>query len=110
MNIKAEKDGVRVEIQLHTQSSFEHKHGSKAVQGTHPIYEEYRVELNDSVRQQKWDKMIEIAKGVTRPANYGAILATGTLVLQQFQTAQEAGLIKSTMVDKLNPLRGVQLA
>lgn len=110
VNIKARKDGVEVEIQLHTPSSFEHKHGSTAVQGTHPIYKEYQVELNDSVRQQKWDKMIDIAKGVTRPANYGAILATGTLVLQQFQTAREAGLIKSTMVDKLNPLRGVQLA
>jgi hypothetical protein len=53
-----------------------------------------------------WNKMIEIAKGVTRPANYGAILATGTLVLQQFQTAQEAGLIKSTLVDKLTFKRG----
>jgi hypothetical protein len=48
-----------------------------------------------------WNQMIEIAKGVTRPANYGSILATGTLVLQQFQTAQEAGLIKSTLVGKL---------
>jgi hypothetical protein len=49
-----------------------------------------------------WNQMIDIAKGVTRPANYGAILATGTLVLQQFQTAQEAGLIKSTLVGNLS--------
>jgi hypothetical protein len=50
--------------------------------------------------------MIDIAKGVTRPANYGAILATGTLVLQQFQTAQEAGLIKSTPVGNIAVKRG----
>jgi hypothetical protein len=53
-----------------------------------------------------WNQMIEIAKGVTRPASYGTILATGTLVLQQFQTAQEAGLIKSTTVDILSLKRG----
>ena len=108
VNIKAKKEGIEVEIQLHTPSSFEHKHGSKAIEGTHPIYEEYRVELNDSKRDALWTKMVNIAKGVTRPANYGAILSTGTLVLQQFQTAREAGLIKSTMVDKLMPMRGLQ--
>jgi hypothetical protein len=98
VNIKAKKDGVEVEIQLHTRSSFAHKEGEG---GTHPIYKAYQVELNDSKRESMWNQMIEIAKGVTRPANYGSILATGTLVLQQFQTAQEAGLIKSTLVGKL---------
>jgi hypothetical protein len=98
VNIKAKKDGVEVEIQLHTRSSFAHKEGEG---GTHPIYKAYQVELNDSKRESMWNQMIEIAKGVTRPANYGSILATGTLILQQFQTAQEAGLIKSTLVGKL---------
>jgi hypothetical protein len=98
VNIKAKKDGVEVEVQLHTRSSFAHKEGEG---GTHPIYKAYQVELNDSKRESMWNQMIEIAKGVTRPANYGSILATGTLILQQFQTAQEAGLIKSTLVGKL---------
>lgn len=98
INIKAKKDGIEIEVQLHTRSSFAHKEGEG---GTHKIYKAYQVELNDSNRESMWGKMIEIAKGVTRPANYGAILATGTLVLQQYQTAQEAGLIKSTLVDKL---------
>jgi hypothetical protein len=62
--------------------------------------------LNDSKRESMWNRMVDIAKGVTKPANYGGILATGTLVLQQFQTAQEAGLIKSTLVDKLSFKRG----
>jgi hypothetical protein len=103
VNIKAKKDGVEVEVQLHTRSSFAHKEGAG---GTHPIYKAYQTELNDSKRESMWNQMIEIAKGVTRPANYGAILATGTLVLQQFQTAQEAGLIKSTPVDILSLKRG----
>ena len=103
VNIKARKDGVEVEVQLHTRSSFAHKEGEG---GTHPIYKAYQVELNDSKRESLWNQMVEIAKGVTRPSNYGSILATGTLVLQTFQTAQEAGLIKSTMVDKLSFKRG----
>jgi len=103
VNIKAKKDGIEVEIQLHTPSSFEHKEGEG---GTHPIYKAYQVELNDSTRLSMWNQMIEIAKGVTRPANYGAIIATGTLVLQKFQTAQEAGLIKSTPVDNITFKRG----
>jgi hypothetical protein len=103
VNIKARKDGVEVEVQLHTRSSFAHKEGKG---GTHPIYKAYQVELNDSKRESLWNQMVEIAKGVTRPSNYGSILATGTLVLQTFQTAQEAGLIKSTMVDKLSFKRG----
>jgi len=103
VNIKAKKDGIEVEVQLHTRSSFSHKEGEG---GTHPIYKAYQTELNDSKRESMWNQMIEIAKGVSRPANYGSILATGTLVLQQFQTAQEAGLIKSTPVDILSLKRG----
>jgi hypothetical protein len=103
INIKATKDGVTVEIQLHTRSSFAHKEGEG---GTHPIYKAYQVELNDSKRESMWNQMVEIARGVSRPANYGSIIATGVLVLQQFQTAQEAGLIKSTVVDKLTFKRG----
>jgi hypothetical protein len=103
VNIKAKKDGIEVEVQLHTPSSFSHKEGET---GTHKIYKEYQVELNDSKRESMWNRMVDIAKGVTKPANYGGILATGTLVLQQFQTAQEAGLIKSTLVDKLSFKRG----
>jgi len=105
VNIKAKKDGIEVEIQLHTPSSFSHKEGKG---GTHPIYKAYQVELNDSTRLSMWNQMVEIAKGVSRPANYPSILATGALVLQTFQTAQEAGLIKSTPVGNITPKRGGQ--
>ena len=103
INIKAKKDGIEVEIQLHTRSSFAHKEGEG---GTHKIYKAYQVELNDPTRETMWSKMVDIAKGVTRPANYGSILATGTLILQQYQTAQEAGLIKSTPVGNISFKRG----
>ena len=103
VNIKAKKDGIDVEVQLHTRSSFAHKEGEG---GTHKIYKAYQVELNNPTRESMWNQMIGIAKGVTRPANYASILATGTLVLQQYQTAQEAGLIKSTPVDILSFKRG----
>jgi hypothetical protein len=105
VNIKAKKDGIEVEVQLHTRSSFAHKEGEG---GTHPIYKAYQVELNDSKRESMWNQMIDIAKGVSRPSNYGSILATGTLVLQTFQTAQEAGLIKSTPVGNITTKRGGQ--
>ena len=105
INIKAKKDGIEVEIQLHTPSSFSHKEGEG---GTHPIYKAYQVELNDATRLSMWNKMIDIAKGVSKPANYASVLATGTLILQKFQTAQEAGLIKSTPVGNITPKRGGQ--
>jgi hypothetical protein len=53
-----------------------------------------------------WNQMIDIAKGVSKPMGYATLMGTGTLILQQFQTAQQAGLIKSTPVDKLPLMRG----
>jgi hypothetical protein len=50
--------------------------------------------------------MVGIAKSIPRPSNTAALLAIGTLVIQQFETAQQAGLIKSTGVDKLWFMRG----
>jgi hypothetical protein len=99
VNIKAKKDGLQVEIQLHTPSSYKNKEGKG---GTHKIYEKYRVEIDDSKRESMWNQMLAIAKGVSKPSNYAGILATGTLVLQQFETAAQAGLTKSTPVDNLS--------
>lgn len=102
-NIKAVKDGVAVEIQVHTPQSLKYKE-----EKLHPIYEKYREEKVEPVRESHWKKMIEIANEIPRPSNYGSLLTIGTLVIQNYQTAREAGLIKSTMVDKLSPMRGVQ--
>jgi hypothetical protein len=100
VNIKAERDGVKVEVQVHTPKSYQVK--EKAL---HDVYEEYRVSTDDGFRRNAWDKMVGIAKRVPRPSNYTTVLGVGTLIIQQFETAQQAGLIKSTGVDKLSPER-----
>jgi hypothetical protein len=100
VNIKAERDGVKVELQVHTPVSFRTKEKS-----LHDIYEIYRVSTDDGVRRSSWEKMVKIATRVPRPANYATILGVGTLIMQQFETAQQAGLLKSTPVGKLSPER-----
>jgi hypothetical protein len=93
-NIKISKDGVKVELQLHTPNS----HRVKEVD-LHDTYEKYRVELDNTKRQSMWDSMVDKAKSIPRPANMGKLLTLGTLVTQTFETAQQAGLTKSTGVD-----------
>jgi hypothetical protein len=93
-NIKLSKDGVKVELQLHTPTS----HRIKEVD-LHDDYEKYRVEKDDGKRQNLWDSMVDKAKAIPRPANMGKLLTIGTLVTQSFETAQQAGLVKSTGVD-----------
>jgi len=93
-NIKISKEGVKVELQLHTPTS----HRIKEVD-LHDDYEVYRVSKDNTQRQALWDKMVDTAKAIPRPANMGKLLTLGTLVVQTFETAQQAGLIKSTGVD-----------
>jgi len=97
VNVKAERDGIKVEVQVHTPKSYQVK--EKAL---HDVYEVYRKSTDDSVRESTWNKMVGIAKRVPRPFNYTTVLGVGTLILQQFETAQQAGLIKSTPVGKLS--------
>jgi len=93
-NIKISKEGVKVELQLHTPSS----HKVKEVD-LHDTYEKYRVSKDNTERKSLWDSMVNSAKAIPRPANTAKLLTLGTLVVQTFETAQQAGLIKSTGVD-----------
>jgi hypothetical protein len=93
-NIKLSKDGVKVELQLHTPNS----HRVKEVD-LHDDYETYRVSKDNTQRQALWDRMVDKAKAIPRPANMGKLLTLGTLVVQTYETAQQAGLTKSTGVD-----------
>ena len=95
-NIKGIKNGIQIEVQLHTPESFAMK------KRIHGYYEAYRKSPNDTTRKRMWTRMVNIAKTLEKPANYSTLLGIGTLVLQQFQTAQEVGLVKSTRVDILN--------
>jgi hypothetical protein len=92
--MKLSKDGVKVELQLHTPSS----HKIKEVD-LHDSYEKYRVSKDNTERKSLWDSMVNKAKAIPRPANMGKLLTLGTLVTQTFETAQQAGLVKSTGVD-----------
>jgi hypothetical protein len=93
-NIKAVKNGLAVELQVHTPKSLAVKEGE-----LHTIYEHYRSSPDNTVRRAAWDKMVEIAKAIPKPANYQALLGIGQTIVQQFETAQQAGLVKSTLVD-----------
>jgi hypothetical protein len=93
-NMKLSKDGVKVELQLHTPSS----HKIKEVD-LHDDYEKYRVSKDNTERKSLWDSMVNKAKAIPRPANMGKLLTLGTLVTQTYETAQQAGLVKSTGVD-----------
>ena len=93
-NIKVSREGTKVELQVHTPSS----HRIKEVD-LHDDYENYRSNKNNTERRALWDGMVDKAKAISRPANMGKLLTLGTLVTQTFQTAQEAGLVKSTGVD-----------
>jgi len=97
VNVKAERDGIKVEVQVHTPKSYQIKEKT-----LHDVYDVYRKSTDDSVRESTWNKMVGIAKRVPRPSNYTTVLGVGTLILQQFETAQQAGLIKSTPVGKLS--------
>ena len=93
-NIKLSKEGVKVELQVHTPTS----HKVKEID-LHDDYEKYRKSTDNAERRNLWDNMVEKAKSIPRPANMGKLLSIGTLVVQTFETAQQAGLVKSTGVD-----------
>jgi len=98
-NIKLSKSSpegapVKVELQLHTPTS----HRVKEVD-LHDDYEVYRKSTDNTQRQVLWDRMVDKAKAIPRPANMAKLLTLGTLVTQTYETAQQAGLVKSTGVD-----------
>jgi len=94
VHIKMSKDGVQVELQMHTPTSHRVKEG-----GLHDVYDIYRESKNNSERQTLWDSMIRTAKSIPTPTNSAKLFTIGTLIVQSFETAQQAGLTKSTGVD-----------
>jgi hypothetical protein len=86
-NIKGIKNGIQIEVQLHTHESFAMK------ERMHGYYQAYRTSPNNTTRKRMWTRMVNMARTIPKPANHAALLGIGTLVFQQFQTAQEVGLI-----------------
>jgi len=87
VTVKVEKDGALIEFQMHTPTSFKVKETE-----LHVDYEAYRQETDNTERRRLWQQMIDKAARIPRPAEYGALLGIGTLILQEFQTAQQAGV------------------
>ena len=94
VHIKMSKNGVQVEVQLHTPDSHRVKEG-----GLHDVYDIYRESKDNVERQSLWDSMIKTARTIPTPANAQKLLTVGTLVFQTYETAQQAGLTKSTGVN-----------
>lgn len=105
-------DGLKVELQLHTPQSLYVKHK------THPLYEAYRVETDNKKRRQLFDRMLKVTDALIPP--WGAAKVGGTSRSSQvqrlqmkagreklrlmgigekkvlgFQTAEEAGLVRT---------------
>ena len=83
-NIKASKNGITVELQLHTKSSIDIKHKN------HSLYKLYEKEKNESTRRSHWDTMVENAKAIVRPAAYATLLTLGSQSIQSYQSAAAA--------------------
>jgi len=93
VNIKAERFGVKVELQLHTPASYKIK-----VEGLNENYQAYREAIPIRERWSLYSRMVRYSDKTARPSNVASLMAIGTLVFQGFQTAQQSGLIKSTGV------------
>lgn len=88
MNVKATKDGVTIELQFHTRASVAIKEKE-----LHPVYEEYRAAKDNKQRWKAWNRMTRIATRIPEPRGYERLLSIGTLTMQQFETAQQAGVL-----------------
>jgi hypothetical protein len=88
VNMKLSKNGVAIEFQMHTPTSSRVKSTE-----LHTNYDKYRTARDDRQRATYWQRMVEAANNIPRPDNYAALLGIGTLVVQTFETASEAGLV-----------------
>jgi hypothetical protein len=90
MNVKLEKNGIKTELQLHTKNSLNIKEMK-----LHPKYESYRASTNNRQRRALWNSMVKTAGEIPRPRNYERLLTVGLVVVQNYETAQQAGLLKT---------------
>jgi hypothetical protein len=88
INMKMTKNGITVELQLHTPESLETK-----VKKLNAIYKSYReiktnsgkdlIKLGD--KMLLWEQMIAIANEIPHPDRYDDLLKIGTLVRKEFE-------------------------
>lgn len=89
INIKATKDGVTVELQLHTPTSLDIKEGrstkGEPIRSLHDSYEVMRTSGSKRERWKAWTGMVRLASQIPQPQNYEALLGIGTLALKTFE-------------------------
>jgi hypothetical protein len=89
INIKATKDGVTVELQLHTPTSLDIKEGRSTkgdpIRSLHDSYEVMRTSSSKRERWKAWTGMVRLAGQIPQPQNYDALLSIGTLALKTFE-------------------------
>jgi hypothetical protein len=89
INIKATKDGVTVELQLHTPTSLDIKEGRSTkggpIRSLHDSYEVMRTSGSKRERWKAWTGMVRLASQIPQPQNYEALLGIGTLALKTFE-------------------------
>jgi hypothetical protein len=93
INIKATKNGVTAELQLHTPKSLEIK---KAI---HPIYKLETKETNPQAKYKLYMQEVRYARRIPFPDNRNLLSTIGVQSFQAFQTPRQAQLVKTTKVD-----------
>ena len=100
INIKATKNGVTAELQLHTPKSLEIK------KEIHPIYKVESKTTNIQAKYKLYMREVRYAMRIPFPENRQLLSTIGVQSFQTFETPREAGLIKTTGVDIMETIRG----
>ena len=100
INIKATKNGVTAELQLHTPKSLEIK------KEIHPIYKVESKTADPRTKYKLYMREVRYARRIPFPEDRQLLSTIGVQSFQPFQTPREAGLIKTTGVDIMETIRG----
>lgn len=100
INIKATKNGVTVELQLHTPKSLEIK------KEIHPIYKLESKTADPRTKYKLYMREVRYARRIPFPEDKELLSTIGVQSFQPFQTPREAGLTKTTRVNIIEPARG----
>lgn len=100
INIKATKNGVTAELQLHTPKSLEIK------KEIHPIYKLESKTADAQAKYKLYMREVRYARRIPFPEDRQLLSTIGVQSFQFFETPRQAGLIKTTGVDIMETIRG----
>lgn len=100
INIKATKNGVTAELQIHTPKSLEIK------KEIHPLYKLESKTADAQAKYKLYMREVRYAKRIPFPEDRQLLSTIGVQSFQPFQTPREAGLTKTTGVNIMETIRG----